>query len=271
MAGWKKAAKKVEKKVFGSKGFKGRYGIGKGKGGLKILQIAKDLEMVKSRLNVEKHHIDSDVFTGSVAQVDGNNDGALFLSLTPQITQGVGEAQRVGNSIKVTGLTMPIQINGAVNTLSARKLRVSILRITSGDNGVSPQEAFEKVWDVNPLSAVRDYHCNRNYRTSKQDGISVIYSKSFYLKPPSLDNGASGADQAEVSQLSFRVNLKMNDTIRYLNNAAIDPDGMRYYLVIQSDLGNRNVSVLSTRDVPVKTVDSGVGVRIHTRFWYVDN
>ncbi len=49
----KKSIAYTKKKTFGSKGITGRYGIGKGKGGLNISNIVKDLAMVKSRLNVE--------------------------------------------------------------------------------------------------------------------------------------------------------------------------------------------------------------------------
>ena len=60
---FKKATAYAKKKTFGSKGITGRYGIGKGKGGLNITTIARDLQMVKERLNVEKKTIQSQTFT----------------------------------------------------------------------------------------------------------------------------------------------------------------------------------------------------------------
>ena len=150
MAGFRKKAYKVEQKIFGKGGVKGRYGIGKGKGGFKFAKLAADLEMVKSRLNVEKKDIRSDVYTGTFGQVDGNAEGALILDMTQAVNQGISETQRIGNSIKVTGMSIPIQLSGTQNTLSVRKIRITMLKVRTADNGVSTTEAFEKVWELNP-------------------------------------------------------------------------------------------------------------------------
>lgn len=47
-----------ERKVFGAGGFKGRYGIGKGRGGIKLARIGADLRKIKDQLNVEKKSIE---------------------------------------------------------------------------------------------------------------------------------------------------------------------------------------------------------------------
>lgn len=275
MAGIKKYAKKagkaVEKKVFGSKGFKGRYGIGKGKGGFNFMQVAKDLAMVKSRLNVEKKSVDTDVITDIIGQVDGNVDGAFYRDITPQIAQGIQEAQRIGNSIKMTGLHMPIDLHGHGNTLSDRRLRFTVLKVRSADNGVSALEAFNKVWDVNPLTGVRDFNAPRAYRNSKNDGISVIYSKTRYMKPPALDNGSQGADSIERSRLNHTINVKLNDLLRYDTNASSFPGGFSYILIVQMDAGNRSAVNASSLDVPIGTPNSGANIRVYTRYWFVDN
>lgn len=275
MAGIKKYAKKagkaVEKKVFGSKGFKGRYGIGKGKGGFNFMQVAKDLAMVKSRLNVEKKSVDDDVFDDYVGQVDINADGAYYRDITPQIAQGIAENQRIGNSLKITGLHMPIDILGGAYCLSERRFRFTILKVRSADLGVSAQEAFQKVWDVNPLTLVRDYNAPRAYRNSSNDGISVVYSKTRYMKAPHLDNGSQGADPVERARLSHTINLKLQDLLRYDSNLSALPGGFKYILVVQMDAGNRNLGTVSTADVPITAVSSGAYMRVFCRWWFVDN
>ena len=107
--GWKDTARKAERKVFGKGGAKRRYGIGKGKGGFKLMKLAQDLEMVKNRLNVEKKHKDVDVATGSAGQVYENAEGAAIWDVTPNISQGTDSDERVGNSLKLTGMSFPIQ------------------------------------------------------------------------------------------------------------------------------------------------------------------
>jgi hypothetical protein len=270
MAGFRKKAYKVEQKIFGKGGIKGRYGIGKGKGGFKFAKLAADLEMVKSRLNVEKKDIRSDVTTDSFGQVDVNSDGALVLDMTQAINQGIGETQRIGNSLKVTGMSIPIQFTGQTYTLSGRKVRITMLKVKSADNGVTATEAFEKVWEVNPLSGVRDYNAPRAYRNSKTDGISVVRSMTTYIPGPQLDNGSIGSSIQERQQKCLTMNLKLNDIWRYDTNSDTVPSGLKYYLVFQLDCGNVG-STTSTSDVPVTSPTSGMTVRVYQRTWFVDN
>jgi hypothetical protein len=268
---WRKKAYKVEQKIFGKGGVKGRYGIGKGKGGFKFGKLAQDVEMIKNRLNVEKKDIRSDVITDDFGQVTANADGALVVDMTQAVNQGIGETQRIGNSLKVTGMSIPIQLSGQLYCLSGRKVRVTMLKVKSADNGVIGQEAFEKVWELNPLSGVRDYNAPRAYRNSKTDGISVVRSMTTYLPAPTLDSGSLGADEREVSQKCITMNLKLNDIWRYDTNADIYPGGLKYYLVLQADVGNSTSVTMSGLDVPVKSAQSGINARIYQRTWFVDN
>ena len=94
-----------------------RYGVSYGRRGVRfsknsMSKIAKDVMMIKASLNTEKKFVDTDeLIKGNVGQVDGNAQGYLAVDLTPQIVQGVGERQRVGNSVKATGLVLKMNIN----------------------------------------------------------------------------------------------------------------------------------------------------------------
>jgi hypothetical protein len=265
MAGFRKKAYKVEQKVFGKGGIKGRYGIGKGKGGFKFAKLAADLEMVKSRLNVEKKEIRSDVVTTTFGQVDANSDGAYVADLTQAINQGIGETQRIGNSLKVTGMSMPIQITQMSDLRTSAKVRITLLRVKSADNGVSATEAFEKVWETNPLNGVRDYNAPRAYRNSKTDGISVVRSMTCYLKA----DGNDSTGEARKATKTLRFSVKLSDIWRYTENSDTLPAGLKYYLVFQSDIGNAGTN--STLDVPIQIQNTGLELRLAQRTWFVDN
>ena len=263
---------KAKKKAYGSKGVKGRYirpGFTKGMGNL-----IKDVEMIKSRLNVEKKHKELDVNTFAIGQVSADADGSSVQDITPVISRGTDYDERVGNSLKLTGMTFPVSFTQQNNCLGDRKVRVSLLRVCASDNGVSGQEALEQVWEVNRLvgSGVRDYNAPRRYRNSKNDGITVVRSKTFYIKGPQLDNGSLGVDSQERNTLTTRFNVKLDDILRFDETvSATLPNGVKYYLVFQCDAGNRNGGTVSTLDVPVVAASSGLTVRLGQRFWYVDN
>jgi hypothetical protein len=168
-------------------------------------------------------------------------------------------------------MSIPIQLSGQNQCLSGRKVRITMLKVKSADNGVTGTEALQKVWEVNPLSGVRDYNSPRAYRNSKTDGISVVRSMTCYLPAPTLDNGSLGASLQEVTQKSITMNLKLSDIWRYETNADIYPGGLKYYLVFQTDVGNTSVSSLSSLDVPVQVANSGLVLRMYQRTWFVDN
>lgn len=269
--GWKSTGRKVERKVFGKGGAKRRYGIGKGKGGFKFARLAADLEMVKSRLNVEKKYKDVDVSTTSVGQVATNADGIATFDLTPNISQGTDSDERVGNSLKLTGMSIPIQFAQQVNTLGDRKVRLTVLRVRAADNGVSTTEAHNLVWDINPLTGVRDFNAPRAYRSSKMDGVSIVRSMTCYVKGPHLETGDNGAiTNREMNVKDLKMNLKLDDVLRFGASSDVTPEGLKYYLVIQCDCGN-NAGSNSSLDVPITDNSSGLQVRIAQRNWWVDN
>lgn len=272
--GWKGTARNVEQKVFGKGGAKRRYGIGKGKGGFKIAKLAADLEMVKNRLNVEKKHKELDVSTFNVGQVLADADGAIVANVTPVISEGTGHEERIGQSLKLTGMSFPVSFTQQTNTMGDRKCRLTLLRVRASDNGVSTGEALEQVWEVNRLvgNSVRDINAPRRYRNSKTDGIAILRSKTFYIKGPTVDGADSSIQDKERNVLTTRFSVKLQDILRFDNGvSATLPNGIKYYLVFQCDTGNAHTSSAATIDVPVKTASTGLTVRLGQRNWWVDN
>ena len=263
----KRYTKKAYKKVYGSRKIPGAI--------KKTGEVAKDIAgltasvaMIMGRLNVEKNYVDTDVVTRATGQVEGNGDGATVQDLLPAISQGDGQGNRHGNSIKATGISCQLQFASMANTQGARKIRVSLLKVRSADNNVTQQEAFQHYFDVNPLSGVRDYNCPRNYRSGTHDGITCVRSQTYYLKAPTV---LSGNVDNEAGILTTKFNVKLNDVLRYDVNGDTLPTGMKYVLCVQMDAGNNSGGSASTLDVPIKVVNSGADCRISTRFWYVDN
>lgn len=265
----KKTGKKIYKKVYGSRTVPQAVSA-TGKVARDVLALTKTVGMLASRLNVEKKSQQLDLGTSPVGQTNANLDGNLFVSLTPSIVQGVDSNQRIGNSLKLTGMNIPIQFSSQGNTFGDRRIRVQIFKITSADNGVTADEAFNDYYDVNPLNGIRDMNAPRKYATTKQNGIKCLRTKYYTLKGIQINTTASG-DDSEKQSLSVNLPLKMDDVLRYDSSSNTFPDGVRYFMVIQVDAGNCGTTPTTTLDVPITKDFTGVSVRMCQKYWWVDN
>lgn len=263
----KKIPKKAYKKVYGSRKFPQAVSA-TGKVAKDVASLAASVGMIMSRLNVEKKSQSVDLGNSAVGQTFGNVPGNVFYDLTPAIVQGTDDNQRIGNSLKLTGMNIPIQFSTQANCYGNRRLRVQIFKILSADNGVTPQEAFDDYYDTNPLNGLRDMNAPRKYRTAKQDGIKLLRTKFYSLKAPTV---SIGGNDGEIQCLSINLPLKMDDVIRFDSSANTSPDGTRYFMVIQCDAGNAHPTASSSVDIPVSVNDSGVNVRACQKYWWVDN
>ena len=138
-----------------------------------VARLSAAVAYMGARLNVEKKHLDVDVVTSSVGQTYGEADGIAMLDVTPSIGQGVSRAQRVGNSLKLTGMSFPCQFTGHEKCMAGRKIRMMLFRVTSANNGVSLTDMKNDYFDINPLSGIVDMGSQRQYRNGKHDGISL--------------------------------------------------------------------------------------------------
>ncbi|AXH75829.1 MAG: hypothetical protein [Cressdnaviricota sp.] len=258
------------RRVYGSRtpgqaiGVTYRTGFGVAKD---LASLRKDVKEMKKRQNVEKNYVDTDVASVDLGQCNHNADGIYARDVTPAISQGDGQGNRHGNSLKLTGLSFPMSFVGHPNTHSSRKIVVSLMRVRDNNNNTSADDLITQYWDVNPLNGLRDSNAPKNYRNSKHDGIQCIRQKTYMLKA----TGQSIGNDSEQSHFTAKFNVSLQDVLRYEENGHSSPDGLRYFLVFQLDAGNKHGSTDATIDIPVKTAASGVTARISQRAWYVDN
>lgn len=264
-------SKKMYKKVYGSRKFpqavKATANTAKD-----IAMLAKSIVEIRARLNVEKKHIDRDVTTDTFGQTDINANGFRALDVTPSIAQGITGTTRIGNSVKLTGMSFPIQFSGMSYTVTQRKIKVMLFKVTSSDNGVTADEAIADYLDVNPLNGLIDLNSQKAYRNHKNDGVKLVRSQTYTLPavPTTLVGSDDTVDPAEESGFSTKFNVKLQDVLRYASNTDALPDGTRYYLYFFADKGNRSATN-SSIDVPCIQQNSGVRFRLSQRSWIVDN
>lgn len=266
----KKTYMKAKKKAYGQRGVTGRYyRVGAVQG---LQNLAKDVAMIKSRLNVEKKHIDKDVATFSLGQANGPADGAHYFEVTPLISQGTEGGQRIGQSLKLTGMTFPMSFTQQDTCMGDRKVKITLVRVMSADGGVTAEEAFNTFYDPNPLTGLRDFNAPKAYRNGTHDGITEIATKVITVKGPVLnDQTASVVGDYERQVANCRLSVKLQQILRYFQNGDNIPEGIKYYMFFQCNAGNKSGSLTATQDIAVKSVNTGLIARLGQRSWWVDN
>jgi len=250
-----------------------RYGISYGRRGVRasknsMSKIAKDVMMIKSQLNVEKKYIDTaEVVKGTCGQVKINDQGFLALDLTPTIPQGVAESQRVGNSIKATGMVLKMNTIKQQSAGGPRRLRILIIK--SLDPTLGANSIANKMFDANPLSGVVDYHSNYDYTQISDKRLRVLREVKLYLG--NNNDNSTNANPAEVASATRTIALKLDDVLRFQTNGAGEPENVKYYAIVLCDNGNSSGTASTLSTIFCTEANSGVLVNAHNRFWYVDN
>jgi len=238
-----------------------------------VARLSVAVGYMSSRLNVEKKFKDRDVVSGQFAQANASGNGIYMMDVTPAISQGIDSDERIGNSLKLTGMSFPIQFSGALRTVSARKLRVMLFKVTAADNGVNLTEAINDYFDVNPINGIIDMNSPKAYRKHTHDGIKLIRSKVYTLPAAaSTDYKDDNIVEAEEkSSFMAKFNVKMDEVVRYNSSTDIHPDGCRYYMYFFADKGNCGTTSATVPNVPITETETGVRFTLAQRYWWVDN
>lgn len=261
----RKTTKKIYKKVYGSRTVPQAVSA-TGKVARDVLALTKTVGMLASRLNVEKKNQTVDVITAQVGQVFDSSTGNLLADITPAIAQGVNSNQRIGNSLKMTGMNFPIQFSSQSSCFASRRIRVELFRVLDADNSVTASTIYNDYYDPNPLNGLRDMNAPLKYSSQKQNGIKRLRVAYYNLKSPQLSITGDG----ETACLSVNFSVKLQDILRYDSGTNTQPDGTRYFIAFTCDAGNAGTAT-STADVPVKSSQTGVQVRLGQKYWWVDN
>lgn len=262
-----------KKSYQASKAVGRRYGISYGRRGLRarknsLSKLAKDVMMIKSSLNTEKKYLDMDETPSisKVGQCNNNSGGNVSLFVTPALPQGDGQGQRVGNSIKATGLVFKLNMMKQLNARGARRIKMYCVR--SQDPTTPSNDIITQILDTNPMSGLRDYHSNLDYTQFKDGRFKIIGTKTCYLPQ---DSGDSTHQEFERQTKALTFAIKLNEVLRFKFDNDNLPANVRYHLIIVADNGNAGTSTSQLNDIFVTNANSGVEVKCSSRFWYVDN
>jgi len=261
--------KYVKKIVRKGKSYAKKRYLRKGSGygtGVRLNKLAQDIRLIKGALNTEKKYCEKqEVFTG--AQVNGNASAHHALNLLPVIGNGTsGVGQRVGNSIKITGISIKFQCIAQSDDFRVAEGKFRLIIYEDKDNVRSSISGLEEMYDNNQITGLLDYNSERNLATYKN--FRIFYNKTFTIPN---GNNTGNAQFHQPTFFSRNVALKMNHHVKYDNSNNDQLSGRLHYAVI-FDHGNSSGSTTSTlNNIPVPEQNSGYKFNMVIRTWYVDN
>lgn len=261
----KKFIKKVAKKV--GRVVKRRYFKGKGYSNPKIGQMVRDVRFLKSIVNAEKHKqvYASTNNLNTVSQVLGNASGAWLSDVTPNLSQGVGEADRVGSSIKWHSSHWAFQFQQQTSSANQMKIKI-VLALVKGKAQSSVVNVLANMYDANPFvsgGAVYDYHSPRNQDEFKN--YVVLRQKTVTMQRDQIST------QNNIVNVKFGYKFR-NHHVKWDGNTSTIVGG-QVCMFIFADTGNASGSTACTlaNGVPYVGTNTGCTFQYIQTHYYYDN
>jgi len=210
--------------------------------------IAKDVAMLKSLVNVEKKRKDFTKTIQLFAQRNGSNDGFHHEDITPVIPQGITGATRTGNSVKLTSGCLDIQIAQQGNNINDMKIKLWLVCRPDNAGGYASNVTGNQLLEVNPFSTFRDFYSNRDPEYFGE--FRVIKTATMTLKADSISTG--------TSYIQKKFPLKFNHHLKYNQDGSTATTKNAMYLIVTASEG----------DVANAT---GCTIVYNMRWYYTDN
>lgn len=236
MVNWKKTYKKSKK--YSRYGYKltGLKNPVK-KGNVSMTRVIKDLAKLKEMVNAEKQNITSSVTTEyDLAQYNGvSSSGSRVLAgVFPAITQGVGEDNRKGDSLKVCSWVLKLQVyNNGNDTLSGVNYKFYVVRQPTNPSPTT-SDTIGDFLETNPFSGVLDYYSNRNYEHYKDFIVMGVISGKLKANDSGDVNQGSKTNTHTLAR-------KQEFHIRY-DKGTTDIINNKIYLIAVASDGDRSTT-----------------------------
>ena len=260
MPNYRKYANKVAKK---SKiAVKKRY-MKKGKAN--PAKMWKDIMMLKSIVNSEKKQYNLSDGGSLLGQVNGNAEGAYTIDVTPNPAQGIGDSNRIGDSIKLSTGMFKFQFSHMSATASPIRVVVELVLVLGTPQATSTflnqyllPNTFIPGVNIRDTNSHRDQDFRTQYRT--------VAKRSFIMK----GDQSSGQKQCKSLDLPLKFG-NLGHHIKYVENTTHVACG-QLMLLIRCDNGNLSTTTNSTLANLIHTGQStGLSLNRSFTYYYYDN
>lgn len=242
--GFKKYAKKQGKRAY--KYAKKRYVKN---GGPNVTNIYKDVQMLKHLVNVEKKRFDVTLTnTAAVSLSFSGASGTYSAIVSPAPPEGVGNNERVGNSLKLVSAMINLRFSQQVSAINPIDVKWFLVCRPDNASGYSATSSLSHFLEVNPFTNQRDYHSNRDPEYFST--MRVVASGTAHLKQDQI-TGGTGIVQRKVP-------LKLNYHLKYNTDASVITTKNQMYLFAVASEGDQALS-------------TGALIQYNIRWYYTDN
>lgn len=261
----KRVVRKVRSKVI-RRYFKPKSGYAPN-----VANIVKDVNFLKSIINAEKKQF---VVTQSSAQtlgqVSANVSGHYIADITPQIAQGTGEGERIGNSLKLHSAYLKYQFYTQGSQVSSQNIYIEVYQ-TVGQIYSSMSTALTDIYVPSKLFTASDsisvYDKNALRQQDTFQNFRLIARKTIFIKGDSVSN------QNQFKDVGIPLKFTKHSHIKYEDSSAVPTNG-QFIIVMRMDNGNSSGSTNSTLNgVPsaYRPMNTGIQFTYTNSFWFYDN
>lgn len=227
-------------------------------GTLRLGRLASDVAVMKKILNVEKKSFTLFPTSSTIGQCNANGNGSFILDITPTPAQGVAANQITGESFKLTGVFLEMQVlqQSALHSDAYYVFEMWDVRGTPTTTG----NAYAQLFNVSTFTNLYDAYSTRNQNSYADFRLM----KRWYMSFP--QDSLSGTNQVKTKQIAMKLNKHVRQTaLSATTNGQI-------LLSCRSNYGNSSTTTASTTpNVATTAINTGAVVLFTAKFWYVDN
>lgn len=263
----KKAYNKVKK--FAKKRYVNKKGI-------KLVQVAKDVMMLKNVLNPEKKRLNTFVNYRPAAQVynssNGMNTAGSIIDITPVLPVGTGYSDRNGASVKLHSTHMRFQFLQQFDTNNAIRVKIVIIQVKGSPITTGLQAYCESILQPNPFvqSSTAGVVCTDYFSQFNPDKFStfnIIAQKKFTV----LNDAISAQNMTKDVSIGIKYNRGKGTHLRWDKNSSTLTNGQLIMMVL-CDRGNCGSAVGTNWSGNLDNIaDSGLLFQYNKMDYYYDN
>lgn len=202
----------------------------------KMQNIMSDLRLLKSVVNSEKHVV-SYSGAGTFAMKNGATQGCYVLNVSPNLNQGTGSGNRIGDKVKLSSVQLRCLVKQQLALETGTKFKILLVRQPTSHHDLTSVTQLNKFLENDPFYNTVNMFSLRNSLGANYGLFRVIASTTGYCARDSVSGQETQVQKNIFKKTDFRIQWNTGTT--GVANIAQNPI---YMIVIANngDLGTAN-------------------------------